>query len=813
MIKTRVQSNSVITFLLFFCSFLSFSQLKLKDSTWLPIYVKDSTVTAYQESNTNYNTLYYKSVYVPIYEGGNLNYRVKPLAQELSELLIQTGLDTSYKISDVKGTELESTLRKVEKLSFPFANLLSSKLAKKLELQTNQPIIVVHNGSLQELSVNDDELLSTKEALKELHSDSSLEFDQSLYLRHQLLNFLIGNSNMSFEDYHWKVLSTSGHKTIVPYISSYDNQYMNFDGTYKLITQLIKSYKHIEPYETEIKNIKKVSQKFIGFDVNVLSPLPFDFWEKEITYIQEALNDNVVDNIMNQLPKGTDSPKTELVFNILKQRIANLNAIGLAYYNLISPHKVVTATNTNNLIDVKRTENGVTIHVYNEIDGKNNPIKSYEFSSNDTKNIWIYGLNGNDYFEVSGHSKTCIPIKLIGGGNSDKYEISNGKKVVVYDDKSQSFIVHKDKAKFKLSHDNAITTYNAEKYKHNTNKIKPKFGANPDDGLFIGIVNEYKVLDFNQNPFSQLHQVSANFYLGTQGFNVGYYGEKTNVYKGFNAFVNLGYQSPNYSSNFFGFGNETPNYDDNLKLDYNRVRMEHIDVAIGALKRHENYNVSANLFFESRKIDDTPDRFVSSATLFFPEDDFFDRKNYVGISGEYEYKTIELSIVEDLIIRTKIEFKITSDINEFSKTNSALQPGVFMSHPFYDDKISLDAKITYQHVFGNDVPFYQAATIGGTSGLRGYRNQRFIGQSSLITSTNLKWFIKDLESDVLPMQLGVLGGFDAGRVWLENENSSSIHTDFGAGLWLQTADLIKAQLQAFKGDEGMRFAFNISIGF
>jgi hypothetical protein len=811
--NTQRNSKVFITFVLLFCSLMGYSQLKLKDSTWLPIYVKDSTVVSYQESNTNYNALFYKSIYVPKYEDKSSNYQLKPLTFDLSELLSQTGLDGSYKTSEVKGTEFENTLRNVEKLSFPFASSLTSKLAKQLQLLTNSPVIVAHNDNLYQLSAKEKNVLSTPEALKIVHDSSSVKFNQSVYLRHQLLNFIIGNTNVSYNDYHWKEVSNSEGNTIEPYIDSYQNQYMNFDGTYKLITKLIRSYKHIEPYNARIKSVKKVSQKFIGFDVNVLSNMPFELWEKEMNFVQEMLKESVIDEFMMQLPKGVVTSNTELLFSTLKQRIKNIKDIGTTYYNLISPHKVVVATNINNLIDVKRTDNGVKIHVYNEIDGKKNPIKSYEFLSNETKGIWIYGLKGNDYFEVSGRSKTYIPIKLIGGKNSDKYEISNGKNIVVFDDKNQTFVVHQDKAKFKLSNDDDITKYDVAKYKHDTNKVKPKFGANPDDGLFVGVVNEYKVLDFNQNPFSQLHQVSANFYLGTQGFNIGYYGEKANVYKEFNAFVNLGYQSPNYSSNFFGYGNETPNYDDNLKLDYNRVRMENVDVAIGVLKRHKNYNVSANLFFESRKIDDTPDRFVSSATLFFPEDDFFDRKNYIGISGEYEYKTIELSIIEDLVIRPKIEFKFTSDINEFSKTNSALQPSVFMSHPFYDDKISLDAKVTYQHVFGNDVPFYQAATIGGASGLRGYRNQRFIGQSSLITSTNLKWFIKDLESDILPMQLGVLGGFDAGRVWLENENSSSIHTDFGAGLWLQTADLIKAQLQAFKGDEGMRFAFNMSIGF
>ena len=131
----------------------------------------------------------------------------------------------------------------------------------------------------------------------------------------------------------------------------------------------------------------------------------------------------------------------------------------------------------------------------------------------------------------------------------------------------------------------------------------------------------------------------------------------------------------------------------------------------------------------------------------------------------------------------------------------------------YENKITLDATVSYKQVFGGSIPFYQSANLGGDTGLRGYRNQRFTGQSFFYTSSNLKWFIKELKSEVLPLQFGILGGFDAGRVWQDNESSTQLHTDFGAGFWLQTADLIKAELQGFKGDEGLRFSINIAIGF
>ena len=795
---------------LLLCSVFGFSQSKKTDSVWVSVYKNDTSKVSFNSYSINYNDLFYRNIQVPVHDTINENEQLIPIAQSIESLLKQTQLDKSYTISEVKGTELEKTLKEVEQFSYPFSSCITSRLATKLNLQTNNPVLVSNNEQLHQLVVFDDKLVSTKKMLGLLHKNSDIQIDANSYLRFRLLSFIIGSFNTNPDMYVWK--ETIDQK-IIPYINSYQNQYMNFDGTYKLITKLVKSYKHLEPYSSRIKNIKKSSQNFIGFDVNILSTLPYSQWENEIVVIQNLLDDDTLKEIEKSLPKGILSTKTETLFSILKERVLNLSQIGTEYYNLISPNKVVVATNENNLIDVTRVEEGTLIEMFNEKEGKESSIKSYNFSSIDTEEIWVYGLNGSDYFEVSGTSKKHIPLKLIGGNNSDKYEIQNGEKVTIIDSKHQTFVVEKDKAKLHLSEERYITSYQVEKYKHNVNTIKPKFGANPDDGLFIGIIDEYKVLNFDQNPFSALHQVSANLYLGTLGFKANYYGEKANVYRGFNAFGGLGYQSSNYSTNFFGFGNETPNLDDNLKLDYNRIRMSTFDAKLGLLKDVSHYKFSANLFFESIKIDKTPDRFVTSETLFFPSVDFFERKNYVGLSGYYQYKNISLSIFENLTILPKIDLKVSADINEFSRTNVALQPSLYLSHPMYASKIILDATISYKKVMGSDIPFYQAANLGGNTGLRGYRNQRFTGQSLFYTSTNLKWFIKELKSEVLPLQFGILGGFDVGRVWQNKETSAQLYSDFGAGFWLQTADLIKAELQAFKGDEGLRFSINIAIGF
>jgi hypothetical protein len=82
------------------------------------------------------------------------------------------------------------------------------------------------------------------------------------------------------------------------------------------------------------------------------------------------------------------------------------------------------------------------------------------------------------------------------------------------------------------------------------------------------------------------------------------------------------YTSPNFANNFFGFGNETVNFDDELTLDYNRTRISRIGAEAGFVRQSPfgsffSYMAS----FEGVKVDETQGSFITEE--FNPEDPEF----------------------------------------------------------------------------------------------------------------------------------------------------------------------------------------------
>jgi len=109
--------------------------------------------------------------------------------------------------------------------------------------------------------------------------------------------------------------------------------------------------------------------------------------------------------------------------------------------------------------------------------------------------------------------------------------------------------------------------------------------------------------------------------------------------------------------------------------------------------------------------------------------------------------------------------------------------------------VTLEVKAGGQKVFGT-YPFFESAFIGGKtpfslfepgggSSVRGLPAQRYAGDGSVYGSTEL--YLPILKAFLLvPGQLGVMGFYDVGRVWVDGETSRRWHHGAGGGVFFTT---------------------------
>ena len=77
-----------------------------------------------------------------------------------------------------------------------------------------------------------------------------------------------------------------------------------------------------------------------------------------------------------------------------------------------------------------------------------------------------------------------------------------------------------------------------------------------------------------------------------------------------------------------------------------------------------------------------------------------------------------------------------------------------------------------------------------------------------------------ITSNFLPFNIGFYGGFDYGRVWVDdalilntNFNNDQWNTSVGGGIFITAYNMLSANVSAFSSDDGLRLAFRLGFGF
>jgi hypothetical protein len=121
-------------------------------------------------------------------------------------------------------------------------------------------------------------------------------------------------------------------------------------------------------------------------------------------------------------------------------------------------------------------------------------------------------------------------------------------------------------------------------------------------------------------------------------------------------------------------------------------------------------------------------------------------------------------------------------------------------------------RATGRKLFG-EFPFHESAFIGGRGSVRVLDLQRYAGDASLSGTTELRVPLARVPL-VLPIDLGIYGFADAGRVWFDGESPDGWHAGAGGGLWvgiLSPATALSVELGRYRGESRVRVRTGLSF--
>jgi hypothetical protein len=664
-------------------------------------------------------------------------------------------------------------------------------------------------------------VISTDDLLKNLNKNENHILDEKAYIKARLFDMLIGDWDRHEDQWRWAVFKEKTQTVYRPIPRDRDQAFsiMSDGALLSFATSIMPALRLMKSYSKELKSPKWFNLEPYPLDMTLITTSNKSDWDAQVKLITTHLTDAIIDDAFTLFPDEVKDKTIQEIKNKLQGRRKNLQKISDNYFAHINKFQVLKGTNKDDWFNIERLPKGQTkITAYRIKKGKKEAIfhqKVYNY--NETKEIWIYGLDDDDTFDVGGESDDLIKIRIIGGQNNDTFNITNGKKINIYDYKSKKNTFTTKNGNVKLTDDYKTNIYDYKKLKYNQNLVAPSIGFNPDDGIKVGVSNIYTVNGFERNPFSSQHTISAAYYFATNGFELDYSSEFANVFSKWNLGVKARFTSPNFAINYFGLGNNSlnPEANDIENLDYNRVRMKQLTAgSFIHWKGDLGAKIKIGVNFQNYKVENTPNRFIKNE--FSPNNAIFSNQNFFNTEASYQFENTDNATFSTNGMKTDVKIGYTSNLKN-SNNFGYLIPSIS-----FDQKLTASGKLVFatklhaHFTLGDGYEFYQGASIGGNEfGLRGYRNQRFTGKNSFYQSSDIRLLLSKIKTSLVPLNIGIYGGFDYGTVWGEQSVtvSKDWNTSYGGGVFFNAANMLGANIAAFNSDDGMRIAIGLGFKF
>lgn len=439
-------------------------------------------------------------------------YLLKPLGGSTS-FLESKFFREIYNKTDFKNTYLDEFLGDAYTIINPYTFLVADYLAKSAGLSFSPSRIyyipshirkdtVADGSDIQDRLVNlinvpdinlRSNLYTTEDFLDSLQVSKNYMADQNLYIRERIFDMWTGDWNKTNENWEWQSHTVNDSVIYTPIVIDRNHAFTKVDGV--LFKQMLKmlSLDFICNYDSLIlKDTKKINKLAFALDMAVAGRSDESVWIRQAQEIQRQMTDSLIDSAFTYLPEGVKHDEIELIKRKLKRRRLELEAVASQYYRLLQRTPVVAGTNQSDYFLIERQAPDRTVlRIYDPETG--DCRLEQQFSGKETKELWLYGLAGNDTFEVKGNTRKDFPIYLISGEGESQYQLNHNRKIHVYD---------KD------------YKYDYQKIKYHKISFTPWGIYDSDKGISLGTFFTYTMYGFKRAPFTYQHRVGYNYLKG-----------------------------------------------------------------------------------------------------------------------------------------------------------------------------------------------------------------------------------------------------------------------------------------------------------
>jgi hypothetical protein len=735
-----------------------------------------------------------------------------------------------------RGSLAQDLVQEFNSAAHPYAALTIPTMAKALKISAPTPeLFFVPDDPelgfyrqlfantvcmLEETDVTTDgsDTKSTAKIFSKMLEDNDHRADQFAVLKARLLDILIGDFDRHFDQWKWATTDTGKGKLYYPIPKDRDQAYFFSNG--KLIKIASKKMMpFLSGFKNKIENVDWLGFSARDFDRLFLTDLDREEWMKTVLEFQRTLTDDIIRKAIKKLPPEVFSINGETLINKLISRRDMLAEAAMEYYRFISRKVFVLGSNKKEYFKVSMDKND-TLHlkVFAREIGKDTGFVMYErkFNPATTHELQLYGLNGNDLFDIDENVKSKIKIRIIGGKGNDTFDIKGNTKVLLYDIKAEgNNIRHSGKeTKNRFSKDPPVNTNSFTGFRYNKTKFpKILLGANAEEGFLAGIGFERTTHGFRNLPYSTNQEFSALYSVSHNGYHVNYLGEFNHITRNTDLVLKGEMKSPSLNF-FFGLGNNSK-LTQPVSSGFYRACYNAIELQAMLRKRYSDifhFSIGPYFYHYQGKYQKNNGKVLGNpAALGLDSADIFSKKTYLGGKAILLIDNRNNDFFPTRGVIWNTEFVSAAGIGSGSNSITRLSSDMRV-YASWSDPAKLVAVLGLGggRIYSKNFEYFQALSLGADQNLHGFRKNRYMGKSSLYGSLELKVKLFEIKSYILPGPFGITGFYDIGRVWMPNEVSKKWHGAFGGGFYFLPFHAFT--ITATAGFSNSERIFNFSLG-
>ncbi|MCZ6915258.1 MAG: BamA/TamA family outer membrane protein [Gemmatimonadetes bacterium] len=656
--------------------------------------------------------------------------------------------------------------------------------------------------------------------------------DARAFLTARLMDVYLGDWDRHYDQWRWARYPAGDGYVWRPIPRDRDQVFASLDG---VVLSLARHYvRELVSFGPEYPSIFGLTWTGRALDRRFLVGLDRAVWDSVALSVQARLTDDVLAAAVAAMPAAIGRADGEWLLHALQRRRADLPNAATSFYELLAEIVDIHATDERDYAEVVRLDsNLVAVALFAEgRDADTAPYYRRTFTGRETKEIRLYLHGGRDTAVVRGNVRRSILIRVIGGGGDDFLADSSrvaGAEIPtrLYDARGDNvFEGHQgtvtDRQRFRRSPRTVVQlerrpgacgdSIPAVPPRDLADPFRdwgadwfptPAISYNPDLGLFVGYGARRFGYGFRKQPYDNYLEVFGAIASKPMRGRAQVVTSTRDVAGRFGLSLDVRYSGIDVLR-FHGFGNETEitQPSEFYKLTQRQVTFApSVDAFFGGVSRfalqaffklnHTRLG-RGNLVDAERPYGSAPFKQIGGSA--FVEVDTRDRP-VAATRGIH--LTGRGTVVTDMLDPATPYGSVEGSFAAYLSAAVPLEP-------------TLALRVGGKKIWG-EFPFFEAAFLGGAANLRGFNEQRFAGDALVHANAELRLFLTNFRL-LLPVDLGVFGLADIGRVYLEGEDSDEWHMAAGGGVWFAFLDR-NSTISVGLAQSVERLGLYISLGF